>query len=256
MTIPAIETKQLSRLYGDHVAVDSLSLTVAPGEIFGFLGHNGAGKTTTISLLTTLLLPSSGSAAINGYDIVRQNREVRRHIGYVPENVRLYNELTVAENLRFLGELSGVSAIDKRIDEVLQLLGHPEWRNLRVGNLSKGMRQRVGIAQALLHRPAILFLDEPSSGLDPEGQRAITDLIIQLNHELGITIFMNTHQLTEAARMCTSIGIMKYGRLLVADSLANVMNRIPDAPSLEDIYLGIEAEGDRPDLPLAVERYG
>ncbi|MCB0005941.1 MAG: ATP-binding cassette domain-containing protein, partial [Anaerolineales bacterium] len=130
MTIPAIETKQLSRLYGDHVAVDSLSLTVAPGEIFGFLGHNGAGKTTTISLLTTLLLPSSGSAAINGYDIVRQNREVRQHIGYVPENVRLYNELTVAENLRFLGELSGVSAIDKRIDEVLQLLGHPEWRNL------------------------------------------------------------------------------------------------------------------------------
>lgn len=240
MTIPAIETDHLTRRYGDNLAVDQLSLMIPGGEIFGFLGHNGAGKTTTISMLTTLLLPTSGSAAIFGRDIAKQNLAVRQMIGYVPENVRLYNDLTVAENLRFLAELSGVKDISDRITDLLALIDHPEWRDLRIGTFSKGMRQRIGILQALLHQPAILFLDEPASGLDPEGQRAIGDLIVQLNHEFGITIFMNTHQLTEAAKLCTSIGIMNYGHLVVADTLANVMIQFPDAPSLEEIYLHVE----------------
>ncbi|MCA9933739.1 MAG: ATP-binding cassette domain-containing protein, partial [Anaerolineales bacterium] len=124
MTTPAIETHELTRKYGEKTAVDHLTLTVPRGEIFGFLGHNGAGKTTTISLLTTLLLPTSGSAQIFGDDVVQQNRAVRQRIGYVPENVRLYNDLTVAENLRFLGELSGVQNADGRLAEVLQLLEH------------------------------------------------------------------------------------------------------------------------------------
>ncbi len=240
MTGPAIETIQLSRRYGDNLAVDQLSLTISRGEIFGFLGHNGAGKTTTISLLTTLLLPTSGSAIIFGNDIVQQNRVVRQVIGYVPENVRLYIDLTVAENLRFLGELSGVQNVNDRISDLLALIEHPEWRDQRIGTFSKGMRQRIGILQALLHQPAILFLDEPTSGLDPEGQRAIGQLIGQLNHEFGITIFMNTHQLSEAAKLCTSIGIMNQGRLVVSDSLANVMTRFSDASSLEEIYLHVE----------------
>jgi ABC-2 type transport system ATP-binding protein len=240
MTTPAIETVELTRKYDDKTAVSHLTLTVAQGEIFGFLGHNGAGKTTTISLLTTLLLPTSGSAAIFGDDIVKKNREVRQRIGYVPENVRLYNDLTVTENLRFLGELSGVVNVNGRIEAILNLLEHPEWRDLRLGTFSKGMRQRIGIAQALLHQPAVLFLDEPASGLDPEGQRAIGDLIVKLNHEFGITIFMNTHQLSEAAKLCTSIGIMNHGRLVIADTLANVMQRFPDTPSLEEIYLHVE----------------
>ena len=240
MTTLAIETHELTRKYGEQTAVSHLTLAIPQGEIFGFLGHNGAGKTTTISLLTTLLLPTSGNAKIFGDDVVQQNRAVRQRIGYVPENVRLYNDLTVAENLRFLGELSGVQDVDGRITEVLQLLEHPEWRDLRVGTFSKGMRQRIGIAQALLHQPAVLFLDEPASGLDPEGQRAIGDLIVRLNHEFGITIFMNTHQLSEAAKLCTSIGIMNHGRLVVADTLANVMQRFPDTPSLEEIYLHVE----------------
>ncbi len=239
MTTPAIQTQDLTRCYGDLTAVDQISMTIASGEIFGFLGHNGAGKTTTISMLTTLLLPTSGSALVFGLDIVKQNLEVRQRIGYVPENVRLYNDLTVAENLRFLGELSGVREIDSRIDEVLNLLGHPEWRTRKVGTFSKGMRQRVGIAQALLHKPAILFLDEPASGLDPEGQRAIGSLIVQLNREFGITIFMNTHQLSEAAKLCTSIGIMNHGRLVIADTLQNVITRFPDTPALEDVYLRV-----------------
>lgn len=240
MTINTIETYELTRRYGDLAAVDSLSLTVAQGEIFGFLGHNGAGKTTTISMLTTLLLPTAGRATVCGYDIVKQNREVRQQIGYVPENVRLYNDLTVAENLGFLARLSGVANVDKHINEVLDLIEHPEWRNLRVGTFSKGMRQRIGIAQALLHQPAVLFLDEPSSGLDPEGTRAIGDLILQLNHELCITIFMNTHQLAEVAKLCTSIGIMNHGHLVLTDTLANVMGRFPTARSLEEVYLQVE----------------
>jgi ABC-2 type transport system ATP-binding protein len=242
MTTFAIETVELTRKYEGKTAVDQLTLAIPQGEIFGFLGHNGAGKTTTISLLTTLLLPTSGSAAIFGDDIVKKNWDVRQRIGYVPEDVRLYNELTVAENLRFLGELSGVPDIDGRIEAVLYLLEHPEWRDLRVGTFSKGMRQRIGIAQGLLHQPAVLFLDEPTSGLDPEGQRAVGGLIRRLNRDHGITIFMNTHQLSEAAKLCTSIGIINHGHLVVADTLANVMKRFPDALSLEEIYLHIERQ--------------
>ena len=242
MTTPAIQTQDLTRKYGDLTAVEGLTLSIAPGEVFAFLGHNGAGKTTTISLLTTLLLPTSGSAKVMGYDIIKQNREVRQQIGYVPENVRLYNDLTVAENLRFFGQLSEVDALDDRIEDVLILLEHPEWRDMRVGTFSKGMRQRIGIAQALLHRPAVLFMDEPASGLDPEGQRAIGDLIVRLNHEFGITIFMNTHQLSEASKLCTSIGIMNHGHLVMADRLQSVLERFPDTPSLEEIYLSVERQ--------------
>jgi len=242
MNHPIIQTHNLTRHYGDHVAVDNLTLSVTQSEIFGFLGHNGAGKTTTISLLTTLLLPTSGTAFINGFDIVKENLEVRQHIGYVPENVRLYNNLTVAENLSFFAALSGVENQKARIDEVLTLLGHPEWRDRRVGTFSKGMRQRIGIAQALLHQPAVLFLDEPSSGLDPEGTRDIGNLITQLNREFGITIFMNTHQLAEVTRLCTSIGIMNHGRLVMADSLSNIQAKFPTDQSLEDIYLHFEQQ--------------
>jgi len=242
MTHPAIQTNNLTRRYGDKVAVDNLTLTVPQGEIFGFLGHNGAGKTTTISMLTTLLLPTSGSATVYGFDVEKENLQVRQHIGYVPENVRLYNDLTVAENLSFFAALSGVDDISFQITEVLDMLQHPEWKNLRVGDLSKGMRQRIGIAQGLLHHPSVLFLDEPASGLDPEGTRAIGDLIVWLNQTFGITIFMNTHQLAEVTKLCTSIGIMNHGRLVIADTLENVLARFPHHASLEDIYLEVEQQ--------------
>jgi len=240
MTNTAIQTHELTRKYGSFTALDHLTLTVAQGEIFGFLGHNGAGKTTTINLLTTLLLPTSGSAQVCGFDIVKDNLAVRQQIGYVPENVRLYNDLTVAENLHFFASLSGVSQISTRIVQVLAMLGCEGWESRRVGGFSKGMRQRIGIAQALLHQPAVLFLDEPSSGLDPEGTRDIGNLIKQLNHEHGITIFMNTHQLAEVTKLCTSIGIMSHGRLVIADKLASVMARFPTDQSLDDIYLRFE----------------
>lgn len=157
MTTPAIQTQDLPRKYDEVTAVNKLSLSIASGEMFAFLGHNGAGKTTTISLLTTLLLPTSGNASVMGYDIVKQNREVRQKIDYVPEN------------LRFFGQLSQVYDIEGRIEAVLSLIEHPEWRDLQVGTFSKGMRQRIGIAQALLNYPTVLFLDEPALGLDPKG---------------------------------------------------------------------------------------
>jgi ABC-2 type transport system ATP-binding protein len=243
MENPAIETHDLTRLYDDLVALDHLTLTVPRGEIFGFLGHNGAGKTTTVNLLTTLILPTSGRASVCGHDIVRDNLAVRQCIGYVPENVRLYNDLTVEENLAFFAALSGVEDIPGRITEVLTLLDRIEWRNRRVGSFSKGMRQRVGIAQALLHQPEVLFMDEPSSGLDPEGTQEIDELIVRLNHEYGITIFMNTHQLVQVTKLCTSIGILNHGRLMVADPLANITSRFAEDHSLEDIYLHFERNG-------------
>lgn len=248
MNTPAIQTEELSRAYGDFVALDQLTMTVPQGEVFGFLGHNGAGKTTTISILTTLLLPTSGQAAVLGFDVEKQNLAVRQRIGYVPEQVRLYNELTVAENLGYFAALSGVTDIPQRIQEILTLMGHPEWAQRRVGGLSKGMRQRIGIAQALMHQPSVLFLDEPASGLDPEGKRDIGNLILQLNHEYGITIFMNTHELSEVAKLCTSIGIMNHGHLVMADTLENVMTRFPDAASLEEIYLHYETHQAEPVL--------
>jgi len=248
MNTPAIQTEELSRAYGDFVALDQLTKTVPQGEVFGFLGHNGAGKTTTISILTTLLLPTSGQAAVLGFDVEKQNLAVRQRIGYVPEQVRLYNELTVAENLGYFAALSGVTDIPQRIQEILTLMGHPEWAQRRVGGLSKGMRQRIGIAQALMHQPSVLFLDEPASGLDPEGKRDIGNLILQLNHEYGITIFMNTHELSEVAKLCTSIGIMNHGHLVMADTLENVMTRFPDAASLEEIYLHYETHQAEPVL--------
>jgi ABC-2 type transport system ATP-binding protein len=236
----AIQTQDLTRKYGETVAVDQLTLNVKQGEVFGLLGHNGAGKTTTISMLTTLLLPTSGTAAVSGFDIVKDNLAVRQHIGYVPENVRLYNDLTVAENLGFFAALSGIDNISMKVNDVLDLIGRAGWQQRRVGGFSKGMRQRIGIAQALLHQPDVLFMDEPSSGLDPEATHEMGDLIIRLNREYGITIFMNTHQLAEVTKLCTSIGIMRHGRLIVTDTLDNVMAQFPEERSLEDIYLRVE----------------
>lgn len=236
-------TKNLTKKYGDFTAVDNLDLHIEEGSIFGFLGHNGAGKTTTISMLTTLILPSSGIATIGGYDIVRENLKVRKLIGYLPESVMLYGELTAYQNLKFFGELSGVENIDKRIDEVLELLQFTSWKNKKINTFSKGMRQRIGIAQALLHKPKILFLDEPTSGLDPQGTKDMRDLLLMLNKEWGTTVFMNTHLLSEVTKICTNIGIISRGKLLLSDSIENVQNMFAGEKSLEEIYFKIEEDG-------------
>jgi len=238
----AIQTKDLTKTYGAKHALKNLNLTVQSGEVFGLLGHNGAGKTTTVNILTTLLAPTSGRATVNGYDIVSKANEVRRSIGYLPENVQFYDNLTLLENLQFFARLSGVARPDKRIRTVLKFLDFTKHENERLATFSKGMRQRVGIAQAILHEPKVLFLDEPTSGLDPQGVKNLREIIISLNKELGMTIFMNTHLLAEVTKTCTNIGILREGELIYQDSLTRTLESFPDQTSLEDIYLQIETK--------------
>ena len=241
MTDVAIRTQALSKTYGAKEALKHLDLTVEAGEIFGLIGHNGAGKTTTVNLLTTLISPTSGSALIDGVDIAEDPDEVRRGIGYLPENVQFYDNLTALENLRFFGRLSGLRSPDGRIAEVLDYLDFRGHEHERLGGFSKGMRQRIGIAQAILHRPRTLFLDEPTSGLDPQGVRTLRDIIIGLNRDLGMTVFMNTHLLSEVTRTCTSIGILRQGTLAYQASLDATLQAFPGQSSLEDIYLELES---------------
>ena len=241
MTDIAIRTSGLTKSYGDKTALRSLDLTIGSGEIFGLLGHNGAGKTTAVNLLTTLLEPSAGSMQVAGVDTAADPNGVRRSIGYLPENVQFYDNLTTMENLRFFARLSGLSKPDARIREVLDYLDFTGHDDQRVGSFSKGMRQRVGIAQAILHEPSVLFLDEPTSGLDPEGVRQLRDVIVALNRDLGMTIFMNTHLLSEVTKTCTSIGMLRQGELAYQASLAATLEAFPGEDSLEEIYLNIRS---------------
>lgn len=172
--------------------------------------------------------------------MVEDRLQVQRNIGYLPENVRLYDGLTAAENLRFFARLSGVENVPQAIDEALAILGCRDLADRRVGTFSKGMRQRIGIAQAILHEPRVLFLDEPTSGLDPMGVRQLRETLVKLNTERGITIFMNTHLLSEVSRVCTTIGVLGEGVLIYNDSLAGTLERFPDEASLEEIYVRLE----------------
>lgn len=241
MTTFAIQARGLSKSYGDRKALDNLTLDIPAGEVFGLLGHNGAGKTTTVSILTALMPPTSGTARIDGRDVVAQARDVRRLIGYLTENVQFYDHLTVRENLRFFGRLSGMRKPDARISDVLAFLDFAGVEDRRIGGFSKGMRQRIGIAQAILHEPTVLFLDEPTSGLDPEGVRALRETIARLNGEFGMTIFMNTHLLSEVTKTCTSIGILRNGSLVHSDSMAATLAAFPGNDSLESVYFQLES---------------
>ncbi len=237
---PAIELRGLSHTYGSQQVLRNIDLVIEHGEIFGFLGHNGAGKTTTISILTSLLQPTDGEARVCGYDVVTERLDVTRRIGYLPDSVRLYDHLTGYENLEFFGRLSGIPDPRSAARETLRVLDCQQFADRRVGTYSTGMRQRVAVAQAVLHRPQVLFLDEPTTGLDPAGVRQLRETIQLMNHELGMTIFMNTHLLSEVARMCTTIGVLNHGELIYKDTMENTSMRFPDEASLEDIYLRME----------------
>ncbi len=238
-TAPAIELIGLRHSFGSVDALRGVDLTIGTGEIFGFLGHNGAGKTTAMNILTTLIAPTSGQAKVCGFDTVTQRASVTGLIGYLPSDVRLYAHLTAAENLEFFARLSGVTNPGKAALETLAYLNCSELADLRLGTFSTGMRQRVGIAQAILHRPEVLFLDEPTSGLDPMGVRQLRETIQRLNGDLGMTVFMNTHLLSEVARVCTTIGVLNQGELIYHDTLDATMARFPDEATLEDIYVRV-----------------
>lgn len=211
-----IQTKNLTKRFGDVLAVDRLTLSVEAGEVFGFLGPNGAGKTTTIRLLTALISPTSGEATVLGWEIGREDGQVRRRVGILTESPGLYDRLSAERNLAFFARLYEVEDIPKQVEHYLRMLGLWDRRAEAAGTFSKGMRQKLAIARALLHEPQVLFLDEPTSALDPEAAHMVRKFIASLKHE-GRTIFLCTHNLDEADRLCDRIAVFNT-RLLALDA--------------------------------------
>ena len=206
------------------IAVDGLSLEVERGEVFGFLGPNGAGKTTTVRMLTGLIRPTSGSAQIAGFELGKNDTEIRRNVGILTESPGMYERLTAEKNLKIFANLYDVPDVEKSVDKYLSMLGLWERRNDAVGSFSKGMRQKLAVARALIHEPQILFLDEPTTGLDPEASKTVRDFIEELKTE-GRTIFMTTHNLDEAEKLCDRVGIFQQ-RLLTVDSPTNLREKM------------------------------
>ena len=223
MTEPVIITEGLTRRFGDFVAVDHVSFQVNAGEVVGYLGPNGSGKTTTIRMLLGLLEPSDGRATVLGYDAFRQSEEVRARAGYMSQKFALYDDLTVWENMEFYGGVYGLS--DKtRIASTLGLLGLAGHEHTLTASLSAGWRQRLALGIALVHQPKLLFLDEPTSGVDPTARRAFWDLIYDLASG-GVTVFVTTHYMDEA-EYCERVGIMRAGKLLAMDTPGNLKKNV------------------------------
>lgn len=220
----SIEIKSLTKSFGDVTAVNNISLSVKNGEIFGFLGPNGAGKSTTIMILTTLLKPTSGQALISGFDVATNAKQVRQNIGYVQQEITVDEYLTGRENLLLQAKLNHIpkNEIDKRIDEILTLIELTDKQDKTVVTYSGGMRKRLDIAGGLLHRPKVLFLDEPTVGLDIQTRRKIWQYIKKIHDEFKMTIFLTTHYMEEADQLCDRIGIIDDGKIQVIDSPENL----------------------------------
>ncbi len=245
---PVLVTEALSRQFGTFTALEPLSISVDAGEIFGLIGPNGAGKTTTLKMLTTLLPPSSGTAKIAGYDIVREPASVRRNIGYVPQLISADAQITGYENLWVFARLYLIprEERDARIRAALDFMGLTSVADEAVKNYSGGMIRRLEIAQALLHRPSVLFLDEPTVGLDPLARDVVWEQIERLRTEYGTAVLLTTHFMAEADRLCERIGVLHRGRLVALGAPAELKSSIgtPNA-SLEDVfahYAGGEVE--------------
>ena len=223
-----IDAKDLTKKYGELTAVDNLNLEVREGEIFGLLGPNGAGKTTTILMLAGLIDPTAGNAIVAGFNVVKEPRKVKRVTGFLHERFACYDSLTAKQNLDFYAQLNDISRSKraKRIDSLLETVGLSKWRDTKVGKFSRGMRQRLGIAQALINEPKIAFLDEPTAGLDPEGTKEVRMLIQKLCREEGLTAVVPSHILPEVEQLCSRIGIMKEGKLIAVDTFENLVKRL------------------------------
>lgn len=233
-----IQVTNLVKRYGDLLAVDNISFTVRQGEIFAFLGPNGAGKTTTIKMLTTLLLPTSGKILINGYNPVLEQNAVRRSFGIVFQDPSLDNELTAYENMLFHAVLYNMpkNLRKKRIKELLEMLQLWERKDEQVKNFSGGMKRRLEIARGLLHLPQILFLDEPTLGLDPQTRNLLWEQIRELNKKEQITVFLTTHIMEEAERVADTVAIIDYGKIIAMGSPQELTKQI-GVSSLEEAFL-------------------
>lgn len=260
---PMVVCHKLTKRFGDLTAVEDMELCVGEGELFGFLGPNGAGKTTTIKMLTGLLHPTSGTAHIGNYDIQLQPLQAKSILGYIPDNPFLYEKLTGREYLRFMADLFSVPQADRtrRIPDLLRLFELESKGNDLIQGYSRGMRQKIALAGALIHTPRVIFLDEPTVGLDPKGARAMRDILRELCRR-GTTVFMSTHILEVAERMCDRIAIVNKGRMIaqgtmdelraqrIGDSVedASRAERPEDKKSLEDIFLELTGDADDQDF--------
>ena len=228
VTVPSegcmIRVEHLKKMFGGFAALDDISFEVKKGEIFGLLGPNGAGKSTTLRILSTLARPTAGTATIGGYDIVKQDNEVRKLVGIVSEKMIMYDRLTAKENLWFFGSLFDIPAdtLNERIDELLELVQLTKWKTSLVGTFSTGMRQRMNVIRALLNMPQVLFLDEPTLGLDPQSSVEIREFVRKLNREREATIIVTTHTMVDADILCDRIGIIDHGKVVALDTSANL----------------------------------
>jgi len=227
-----ISVKELTKRYARNLAVDRISFEVGKGEIVGFLGPNGAGKTTTMRMLTGFLLPTSGTATVAGFDVLEQPLEVKRRTGYLPEAPPLYQEMSTDEYLSFVGKLKGLSGseLKKRIDYVCERCAITDVKTKQLGKLSKGYRQRVGLAQAIIHNPDVLILDEPTAGLDPKQINETRDLIKSLAGDH--TVILSTHILPEVEQICEQVVIINKGKIVATDSVQNLRSRAHGAGAL------------------------
>ena len=245
----AIETHELTKRYGTQIAVNALTLDVTQGEIFGFLGPNGAGKTTTLLMLLGLSEPTSGTARVCGHDPAREPLHVKRLVGYLPESVGFYEDMTAEQNLAYVARLNGIekSNLPRKIEGLLDQVGLLAEARKRVGAYSRGMRQRLGIAEVLLKDPQVVFLDEPTLGLDPDGTQKMLDFIVGLSRDKGITVFFSSHLLDQVQRISDRVGIMLKGNLVAVGPIQELAKQKlgvdQERFTLEEIYMRYFREG-------------
>lgn len=255
---PAVPTamifaEHLTKRFGELAAADDISLSVAAGEIFGLIGANGAGKSTLVKMLTTLLPPSSGMASVAGFDVVRQAAEVRRHIGYVPQLLSADGDLTGRENMLLSARLYASRGAAREIDQALSTMGLAEAADRLVKYYSGGMIRRLEIAQAMLHQPLVLFMDEPTVGLDPLARDAVWEHVRRLRQSFGMTMLITTHYLEEADQLCDRIAIMCRGRVVAVGSPGELKASVGPGASLDDVLSSVtgesaEADGEYSDV--------
>ncbi len=246
-----MDVRNIVKRFGDFTAVDGISFSVAPGEVFGLLGPNGAGKSTLIRMMVTLLPPTSGTAVINGFDVRKQADQVRRSIGVIPQAMTTDLELSVEENLLIFAKLYGVPR-ERRLRLIPELLAAVEltqWADKQVKNLSGGMRRRVEIARGLVHEPRVFFLDEPTTGLDPVSRTAVWDMLRKIKGERDLTVLLTTHYMDEADKLCDRIAIVDHGTLVALDSPDALKASIPGRPAedttLDDVFVHYTGRGLR-----------
>jgi len=248
-----VETKNLCKYYDGVKAVENLNLRIRRGEIYGFLGPNGAGKTTTILMLLGLTEPTSGEVRVCGHNSTREPLEVKRLTGYLPENVGFYEDLTARENLQYIARLNGIPDREsaKKIDEVLERVGLLEVADWRVGKFSRGMKQRLGIADVLIKDPLFAILDEPTTGIDPEGASQILKLIVEMSRERNMTVLLASHLLYQVQRICDRVGIISQGKLVAEGTIDELGSKITGQSGS---IVEVEVSELTPDLLQAVKR--